>query len=301
MTESRDNPLALLSKRSCQDRTDYGRELQKLHADLEAERKRTLWAYERLCVELRSLREEAEREHQRAVTELAARRGCQKERTRHRFLLDKGVKIKDTGQHEKVHPTGEKAFSFCSEQTQLLKLYEKITGEKASHELHRNQDFELEKAIFLCHLLEAYGRLLQGPWRVRSTSYVAKTSSRKRAQKTSTDVCQKTSPQAHSRPPLHNFQSDFQSSKKKPRQDLWRRPVGRHFPAVATCTTTAVEDTCQSSSLQTCHPHNIPHARLENHPSCWAESSGSGESSASKCMEGIMEVSSFLFLHESYH
>ncbi|KAM6907562.1 peripheral-type benzodiazepine receptor-associated protein 1 [Xenentodon cancila] len=289
MTENRDNPLALLSKRSCQDQTDYRRELQRLHTDLDAERNRTLWAYEQLCVELRRLREEAEREHQRAVTEQAARRGTQKDKNQRGFIPNKGVKINGSGQEKQVQPTGKKTFSFCSEQTQLLALCEKIIGEKAAHEFHHKHDFELDKAILLRQLLEVYGGLFQGTLSTRSTSYLTKNLLRKQAQKSSSELWQTAPSLTCSRQPLHRSHGDFLSPKKKPKQDQWKPSLDWDLAAVAPWTAGAVGDTYQSSSVQNCHPHNGPHAGQENHPSCWAESTGSGESSASRCMERHME------------
>ncbi|XP_022601817.1 peripheral-type benzodiazepine receptor-associated protein 1 [Seriola dumerili] len=101
MRKDRDNPLALSSKKPCQSQTDYGRELERLRADLEAEKNRTQQACGHLCVELRRLREEAEREQQRAVKELTSRRGSQKDRQSNRRwrLLAKEVDIKDAGRY----------------------------------------------------------------------------------------------------------------------------------------------------------------------------------------------------------
>ncbi|KAM9331723.1 peripheral-type benzodiazepine receptor-associated protein 1 [Pholidichthys leucotaenia] len=73
MRDREHNPLALSSKKQCWEQTHCVRELERLHAALEAEKKRTERARGRIGLELRLLREEAERQHQRAVSELKAR------------------------------------------------------------------------------------------------------------------------------------------------------------------------------------------------------------------------------------
>ncbi|XP_008288768.1 peripheral-type benzodiazepine receptor-associated protein 1 [Stegastes partitus] len=298
MRKDRDNPLALSSKKPSQDQTDYGRELERLRADLEAEKHQKQRARGQLGVELRHLREAAEKEQQRAVRELTARRGCQKDRDsqRHGHLLAEEVNIKYSGQHSKVDSTGKKAFCFCSGQTYtklerlLLTLYKKINGEQAAHKLHHRQDFELEKALFLCHLLEAHGRLLQGAQRAGPPSCVFKSLSRKPAQKDSSNSCQTTPLLTYSKASLQRSQGASHSAKRKTKQDQREQPSGSGLCAADPCTTTtAAVDTCQSSSLKICHPHNTPHAYWDERPSSCAESSGSDESTPSKCMDRNME------------
>ncbi|XP_071317042.1 RIMS-binding protein 2 isoform X2 [Trachinotus anak] len=283
MRKDRDNPLELSSKKLCQSQTGYGRELERLRADLEAERNRTQWAHKLLCVELRRLREEAEREQQRAVRELTARRGYQKDRPWR--LLAKEVNIKDAGRCSKVESTGKEAFCLCSGETYtkleqlLLTLYEEINGEQAVYKLHHRQEFELEKAIFLCHLLEAHGRLLQRRQRAGHHSYIFKSFSRKTTQKASDNSCQT----------LQRSQSAAHSSKKNTKQDQQKKPSGRDLCTADPCTTAAVVDTCWSSSLKICHPNSTPHAGWDDQPPCCTESSGSDKSSPSKCMDRNME------------
>ncbi|XP_044078562.1 peripheral-type benzodiazepine receptor-associated protein 1-like isoform X12 [Siniperca chuatsi] len=293
--KNRDNPLALSSKKPCQDQTDYRRELERLRADLEAEKNRTQQSTRHLCVELRHLREEAEREEQRAVRELTARRGCQKDRhsNRHWRLLAKEENIKDSGQYTEVESTGKEAFCFGETYTKLeqllLTLYEKINGEQAVYKLHHREDLELQKAIFLCQLLEAHGRLVHGRQRAGHRSYIFKSLSRKPTQEDSTNSCQTKPLLTNSRAFLQTSQSASRSLKKKTKQDRRKQPLGRTLCAADPCTTAAVVDTCRSSSLKICHPHNFPHAGWDNQPPYCAESSGSGMSSPSKCMDRNME------------
>ncbi|XP_040907093.1 LOW QUALITY PROTEIN: peripheral-type benzodiazepine receptor-associated protein 1 [Toxotes jaculatrix] len=281
MRKDRDNPLALSSKKPCQSQTDYGRELERLRADLEAEKNRTQRAHEYLCVELRYLREEAEREHQRTVRELTARRGCRKDTqsNRHRRLLAKEVNIKDAGRYSKVESAEKEVFSLCSGETftkleqLLLTLYEEINGEQAVYKLHHRQEFELEKAIFLCHLLQAHGKQRQ---RAGHTSYIFKSLPRKPAQEDGDNSCQT----------LQRSQSASHSSKENTKQDQQKQPSGGDLGAADPFTTAAVVDTCQSSSLKICHPHNPPHAGWNDQP---PRCTGSDKSSPSKCMDRNME------------
>lgn len=78
MGKDRSNTLALSSKKQCQGWTNHGRELERLRAELEAEKNRKQQAHLQLSVELRHLCEEAEREQQRALRELTARHERQK-------------------------------------------------------------------------------------------------------------------------------------------------------------------------------------------------------------------------------
>ncbi|XP_029375105.1 peripheral-type benzodiazepine receptor-associated protein 1 isoform X2 [Echeneis naucrates] len=285
MRKDRDNPLALSSKKLCRSQTDYGRELERLRADLEREKNRTQRAHEHLCLELRRLREEAEREQKRNVRELVARHSSQDRKSeRHWHLLAKVVNINDTGPYLTVEPTGREASSLCSRETYtkleqlLLTLYEEINVEQAVYKLHHRQEFELEKAIFLCHLLEAHRRQLQGRQKARLHSSVFKSPSRKVPQENSDKSCQK-----------NLYQGATHSTKKNTKQDQQKQPSGRDFCTADPCTTAAVVDTCWRSSLKICHPHNTPHAGWDDQPSCCTESSGSEESVPSKCLESNME------------
>ncbi|TDH04666.1 hypothetical protein EPR50_G00135140 [Perca flavescens] len=296
MREDRDNPLALSSKKPCQGQKDYGQELERLRADWEAEKKQTLQALGHLSVELRHLREKAEREQQRAVKELAARRGCQKDRHSNRYqcLLAKEGNIKDRGQYTKVESKDKEAFCLCSRETYtkleqlLLTLYEKINGEQAVYKLHHRQEFELEKAVFLCHLLEAHGRLLQGRQRAGHPSFIFNSVPRKPSHEDGSNSCQKKPLLTYSRALPQRLQT-VSHSPKKTKQDRREQPLGRDVCAAELCTSAAFGDTCWSRSLNICHPRNAPHAGWDNQPSYCAESFGSNKSSPSKCMERNME------------
>nr|XP_046266138.1 RIMS-binding protein 2 isoform X3 [Scatophagus argus] len=290
MRNGSDNPLALSSKKPRQGQTGYRQELERLRADLEAEKKQTQQASGHLSVELRHLREEAEREQRRAVRALTARRGCQKDRFSIRHWLAKEASIVNSGTNSKVESTGKEFLSLCNGETYkkleqlLLTLFENISGKQPVHKLHHKQELELEKAIFLCHLLEAHGRLLQGRQRAGHPSNVFKCLPRKPPQEDSSNSCQ-TKPLLTLPQRSHSASHSF---KRKTKSDPGRLPLGRTVCTADPCTTAAL-DTCQSSSLKICHPHSSPHAGWGNQPPCCAESSGSDEILPSQCMDRNME------------
>lgn len=283
MRKDRDNLLTLSSKKPCQGRTDFGRELTKLRAELEAEKSRTQWASGLLCVEFRQLREEAEREERRAVRELRARRGGQKNRLTHR-LPDKEVNGTDGGQC--TESTVKEAFCLHRGETYtkleqlLLTLYAEINGEQAGDKLQHRRDFEVEKAVVLCHLLDAHGRLLK---KKRAGNL------REITPADSSDSCLKKPPLTCSRDLPQRSHSVTNSLKRKTKQD--ERPLSAADP----CTTAAVVSTCRSSSLKICHPPDAPNAGWDNQPPCCSKSSGSHGSPPSKGMDRNMEVSYFNF------
>ncbi|XP_060911853.1 RIMS-binding protein 2-like isoform X7 [Labrus mixtus] len=287
MRKDRDNPLALSSKKPCQGQTDFGRELERLRAELELEKIRTQQAHGLFCVELRHLREEAEKEQQRVVRDLTVRRGCQTYGHSNRLwsLLAKELNVQDTGQY--TESTGKEAFCLYGGETYskleqlLLLLCEKINNEQAGRKLHHRQEFELQKAIFLCHLLEAHVRLLQGKKRAGH--------SRTPTQAESCNLLQKKPLLTWSRARQQKSQSVSNFPKKKTKHDQRRQPLGRAPSAADPCTTAAVLDTCQSSSLKSCHLPNTAHAGWDGQPPHCSESSGSHRSPPSKCMDSNME------------
>ncbi|XP_060941996.1 RIMS-binding protein 2-like [Limanda limanda] len=274
MRKDRDNPLALSSKKYCQSQADYGRELERLRAELETEKSQTQRVRGHLSVELRRLREEAEREQKRAVRELTAKRGTQKDlhSDRRRGLVAIEVNNKPTERCSKDEPSGKDAFRLSKGETYrklellLLTLYEEINGEQAVCKWHQRQDIELEKAIFLCHLLETHGRPLQGRQREGHPSDIFDSLSRKPTQEDGDKSCQR----------LQGSQSAYHSSKKSIKE-------GRDLCESDPSTAATVVDTCRSASLKITHPHNTPHAGWDDQPpSCT-------ESWPSKCMERNME------------
>ncbi|KAM9847029.1 peripheral-type benzodiazepine receptor-associated protein 1 [Aulostomus maculatus] len=292
MRKDRDNPLALSSKKPCQGQTDYGRVLERLRADLEAEKNQTEQARQRLCVELRYLREEAERKQQKAVRELTAKRGCQKHRhtSRQWRLPAEEVNIEDSGLYRNIESTGKEALCLrsreaCTSLEELLRtLSGEINGEHGVYKLHHRQELEREKAILLSHLLEAYGKLQT----TRHPSYIFENFSRNPTQKSS-NFCQTVPGLTYPWASIRRPQSSSFSATRKTKQDWQNLTLGRDLGAADPCTTTAVVDTCWSSSLKICHPHNTPYAQRDRQPPYNTESSGSDEPPPSKCMDRNME------------
>lgn len=280
MRKDRDNPLALSSKKALRGQTDFELEVRRLRADLEAEKRRTLRAGGALSVQLRRLRGAAEREEQRAVGELSARRGCQEPRRHRHLLAEEEVRGKDGG-HDS---TKKRAFcllggeSYRKLEKLLLTLYEKINGQHALYKLHQGQEFELEKAILLCHLLETHGRLFQGRQRAGHPSHALKHPSRKPTEGDG---------RASSKASLQTCHTDSHSAERKAEQRL--QSAGRALGAADPHPDTAA--TCRTSTLEICHPHSAPHAGWDAQLPHRAASSGSDESPPPS--EGtIMEVRS---------
>lgn len=304
MRKNRDNPLALSPTKPSQGQTDSGRELKTLRADLESEKNRTQQAFEHLYVELWHLREEAEKEQLRAVRELTARRGCQKERCSHRrwHLASKEVNIKDG----RGYSDRKESFYLCSGETYekleqlLLTLYEKISGEQSVYKLPHRQDLELEKVIFLCHLLKAHRKLLQERERAVHSSYIIKHFSRKQYHGGSSNSCQTKSLLTYSRALLQSPHIASYSHRRKTKREQPEQPLGSIPHTADPCTRATVVDTCQKSSLEICHPLNPPHAGWDTQPPCCAESSRSDKSPPFKCIDRNMEVSYFKFPNSTH-
>uniref|UniRef100_A0A3Q2X7F8 RIMS-binding protein 2 n=1 Tax=Haplochromis burtoni TaxID=8153 RepID=A0A3Q2X7F8_HAPBU len=165
----------------------------------------------------------------------------------------------------------------------------KINGEQAAYKLHHRQKFELEKAIFLCHLLEAHGRLLQGAQKAAPLRHVFKSLSRKPSQEDSSKYCQTTPLLTPQRSLLQRPHSTSHSPKSKIKLDQWKQPSERNLCAADPCATPTVLDTCQNRSPNICHSLNTPHAGWDDQPLSCTESSRSEESSPSKCMKRNME------------
>lgn len=302
MRKDRDNSLALSSKKPCQGQTVSRRELERLHADSEAEKTGTQQAHGHLCVEVRHLQEEVDKERHKAVRELTARRGCPKDQYSHRHwrLPPRETNVKESGRSREIEPTGKDSFCLYSGETYatlehlLLTLYEKINGEQPVYKLHHRQDLELEKAIFLCHLLKTHGRLLQGRQRAGYPSHSSKHLSRKPTQEDISNSCLKE--------PLLTYSSSLlqrphSASKEKTKQDQQELLLRRALRPADPCTTAAVVDTCRSGSQKICCPPKTLHAGWENQPPCCAESSGSERSPPFKCMDRNMEVRYVSFQH----
>ncbi|XP_068186498.1 RIMS-binding protein 2 isoform X12 [Antennarius striatus] len=294
MKKDKDNLLPLSSKKSSQGQSAYRRELQRLHTDLEADRKQTQKADRHLSVKLRHLREEAEKEQERAFREVASRRGCQKDRysKRHWHLLDEQVNTRNCEQHSEPSGKGSFCLSFGETYTKLenllLTLYEKINGERAFDKLHHRQKSVLEKAVFLCNLLEIHGRLFQRRQKAGHPSCIFQVLSRKRPAEESGSSRRTKPVLTYSRALLQRSHCVSQSPKKSSEPDH-TQPAGRALHAADAHTATADVDACCSSSVKVSRDNNAPHAGWDDQPPYCTESSGSDESPPSKCTDRNME------------
>lgn len=291
-----DNPLALFSKKPCQGQTACERELERLHADLDAEKNQTQEAFAHLSVELRWLREKAEYDHQRAVKELSARRKCQTVRDFQRCLYNPaadsvGYWLQST-ENESLHLCGRETYAKLE---QLLETLNKIAREQPLYKLHKWQGFELEKAIFLYRLLKAYRILLQKKQRTGCSRHSVKHFSRKLPQKDRISSCLTGLLQPCSRFNLQRFHSGSHLLNKQSKHNQQERPVGKDpcLPATAL-------DTCWSCTLKVCHPLNIPHAGSTTPSPHCIKLCRSEESPPPRCMDRNMEVGYFIFPNSTH-
>nr|XP_040036265.1 peripheral-type benzodiazepine receptor-associated protein 1 isoform X5 [Gasterosteus aculeatus aculeatus] len=286
MRADRDNPPTLSSKKPCRVQADCGLKLGRLRTDWEAEKKQIRRARGPLSVERRCLLQEAEQDRQQAVREPAARKRGRKDGPSdgdRRWKVDP----KDGALCAGIKSTGKEFLGLCSGETYrkldhlLLTLYEKIKGKQPVHKLCHRQEFELEKAVFLCHLLEAHGRVLQGRHGAGHPSYISNGLSRKPAQENGSNSCQTKPLLTYSGASPHGAQTAPHSANRgiKP---AGREPhLGGALCAADPRTTAAVVDTCRSGLQGIWHPDDAPHAGRDDRPPCCAESS--------KCTDGDME------------
>ncbi|XP_029704638.1 peripheral-type benzodiazepine receptor-associated protein 1-like isoform X14 [Takifugu rubripes] len=274
-----DNPLALFSKNLCQGQAASERELERLHADLNAENNWTQQGFVHLSAELRRLREKAEYEHQRAVKELAARQKCQKDRV---FQSCSHEVAADSAGYWSLCLCGSKTYAKLEQLLEILN--KKIAGEQPVYKLYNMQGFELEKAIFLCHLLKANRILLQERRRVGRSIHNVTSFSRKLQHKESLNSCLTGLLQTCSRGHLQRLHSGSHLPKKQSNHNQQEWPVGEDpcLPATAL-------DTCWISSLKICHPPNVPHAGWSNQPPNCTELHRSEEFPSPRCTDRNME------------
>ncbi|XP_056140316.1 peripheral-type benzodiazepine receptor-associated protein 1-like [Lampris incognitus] len=295
MRKDRVNALALSSKRPYQGRTrtDHRPESERLcRADLEAERTQRQ-AHRHVSLEIRHLRKEAEREQKQVLRELTARHECQKASVRHpdrvQHRVAKAVTVKDTGRYPKSETTGKDAVCLGSGEPYqtlkrlLLKLHEKINGEKVAYNLHDRKELEVERALLLCQLLEAHVTLVPG--RQRAEQQDPRIKNLLKISKCDTgQSCQSGAALTYPMPLSQSCQTPSPPPMKKTGQEKEKLPLVRDLCA-ADCSAAMVGDTCCSGSLEICHPQSCP-ASDWDHRSCSPESSGS---SLSKCLDKNME------------
>lgn len=259
MRKDTDNPLALFSNKLCQGQTACERELGRLRADLDAEKGRTQRGFAHLSAELRRLREKAECEYQRAVKELADRQTRQTDRDSQRcsHKVDAGSRSESAEREALCLRGGE---TDATLEQSLETLNKSIDGEQPGYELHHRQGFELEKAIFLCHLLKAYRLLLQERRRAGRSSRGVEGFSRKLPAKDGISSCLTGPLQTYSRAVLQRSHRASPSPKKQGKREQRVGPVGRALHRAEPGLLATALDTCRSSALKICHPPNVPHA-----------------------------------------
>ncbi|KAM8898037.1 peripheral-type benzodiazepine receptor-associated protein 1 isoform 15-T17 [Spinachia spinachia] len=288
MRAGRDNLPTLSSKKPCRVQADCGLELGRLRADWEGEEKPTRRARGPLSVGRRRLLEAAEQDHQQAVREPTARQKGRKDGPSNKTQGPTRGKVdaKYAARCGGITSTEKEFLSLSSGETYrkldhlLLTLYEKIKGEQAVHKLCHRQEFEQEKAVFLCHLLEAHGRMLQTRQRAGHPCYISNGVSRKPAQEDGRSSCQTKPLLTYSGALPHEAQTGSQSVNREIQPAGREQPLGGALCAADPRTAAAGLDTCRSGLLDICHPDDAPHAGWDRPPYC---------AKSSKCMDGNIE------------
>ena len=268
-----------------------------MRADLEAEQSRRQRALWRFSVELRHLREEAESELQRAWKKLTSRRACQKatlgspDSKRPARLIRKTPAdrraVGGSGKDEESRRGDACRGGGKTDQKLerlLLRLYEKINVEEAVHDLHDREELELEKAFFLCHLLEAHGRLLQGKQSHRAEGPLRDPSQGHKGDHLhcSHPKPPQSSPRSSSpRSPSPSSQSaSSPAPQKKPRPERPEVLSGWDAFTAHHVSTVVLGDTCRSRSPDPCPPESSheggdhqpsSHSEEESTPTKWSE------------------------------
>lgn len=287
-----DNPLALFSKILCQGQASCERELERLHADLNAENNWKQQGFVHLSAELRGLREKAEYEHQRAVKEMAVRQKCKKDRAK----AKKDRVFQSWSNEVAADCAGYWSLCWCGSETyakleHLLEILNKnIAGKQPVYKLYNMQGFELEKAIFLCYLLKACRILLQERWRVGRSIHNLTSFSRKLQHKENISSCLTGLRQTCSRRNLQRLHSGSHLPKKQSNHNQQEWPVGKD-----PCLSATALDTLWISSLNICHPLNLPHADWSNQSLNCTELHRSEESPSLRCTDRNMEVGYLVF------
>uniref|UniRef100_A0A8C5HDZ1 RIMS-binding protein 2 n=1 Tax=Gouania willdenowi TaxID=441366 RepID=A0A8C5HDZ1_GOUWI len=197
------------------------------------------------------------------------KQGCQNESSSCQHLLAKDVN------------STIKKKSYTKLEKLLLALFGKIICEQDCHKLQHKREFELKKAIFLCHLLETHRGLLQKIQRARSICYVCGSILRKPAQQKRLKSCQ-TAPSLTGCASLNAATT----SRTKFSLDQRKELSAGHSSAANYYTTSSVVDLPLSGSQKTSHPLCSPYADWDDRTSSCAQFD---ETAPSKCMTTRME------------
>ncbi|XP_028838034.1 peripheral-type benzodiazepine receptor-associated protein 1 isoform X7 [Denticeps clupeoides] len=151
-------PLSPKKPRPCCAAPTAEREVERLGAALEAERSRGRQAHRKFSLELRRAREEAGRQRDHALRDLTSRLERQKALELHRLRAaldrDKAAEVKRL-----LRRAGGAAGPGClGNAAAYRKLDEVLQSNGRSARLRRlRHDLDLERGLFLCHLLDAHG------------------------------------------------------------------------------------------------------------------------------------------------
>lgn len=195
MDENRDdnNPPILSSKKGstghkrscCRSKRDSGpdprRDVERLRASLEVERSRNQQAHRRFSLELRRQREEAREERERALRELTYRLEQQKTlellRQREALSRERAAEVRrllrwrrKPAENSNLRQTREvkledlklgckgNGAAYRKLEELLKTLLAQADGQQVALLQRLQQELDIEKSYFLCHLLEAHSR-----------------------------------------------------------------------------------------------------------------------------------------------
>ncbi|XP_051903669.1 peripheral-type benzodiazepine receptor-associated protein 1 isoform X3 [Hippocampus zosterae] len=255
------NLLLLSSKKPCQGLANHGPELETLNAVLEVKEERTEQA---LSVAIRHPREPHEH-----VQEVTSRHACRKNGHSNRLRC----LFKDRGRHTNIEAGSSTRETRLNLEQLLLMLSGKINSEQGVYKLHK-QELELEKAIVLCHLLDTHQDFLHKRQLVRQFA------------QDDSSFNQLVPHLNHSRTSLRGSKIASCSSKIKTKQN--QQAASSDLYLDDACTTCVAADTCWSSALKICHPHNTSHAERNDQAPYHPQFTGSDVSPPSKCMDRNM-------------
>ncbi|XP_057676159.1 peripheral-type benzodiazepine receptor-associated protein 1 isoform X5 [Corythoichthys intestinalis] len=261
MKKDGDNSLVLSSKKPHLAKTNNGLELETLRAAVEVEEEQT---DQTIPVELRHLQEPL-----KSVRQVTSRHVCQKKRhSSSQRCPFNGSTIDTFSSARKTQKNLEQL---------LLMLSGKLNSEQEVSKLQR-QELELEKAVILCHLLETHQDFLHKRQIARHLT------------QNSSSISQIVPQLTHSRTSQRGSKTASCSSQKKTKPDhSIQQSASNDLLGVDACTASVEVDTCWSSALKICHPHNTPHAQCNDQLSYHTQSTGSDESPPFKCVDTNME------------
>ena len=293
--------LSLSSKNLSRDQRSRDQEIEGLRADLEAEQSRRQRALCRFSGELRHLRQEAETELQRACEELTTRRGHQNatlgplhSKPPARLVQKAPIQRDVPGGHGKDEQSWTGGSRRGAGRTDhklerlLLRFYQEVHAEKDVHDPHGREEWELEKALFLCRLLEGRG----SPWPGRR-SHRAEGSVRDPSQplKGTGRRHHHCPPQPPQNSPRSSTHSPHSASPPAPHRKPGRPVVPSGWDAFTAhhVSTVVLGDTCCSGAPEPGPPESSPHEGRDHRPSNHSTGSEGEESPPTEWSQRAMD------------